>query len=53
MLLYVVCWPLAKMDYSHPSDVQDSMEGSIGRSSTEGNHPSNNSPPYVTHHPLK
>lgn len=29
--LHAVCRPVAKMDYSHPSDVQDCMEGCMGR----------------------
>lgn len=51
----VLRWPVANMDYWQPLRyIEGHTEGCKGKKSgTEGSHPSINSSPYVTHHPLK
>lgn len=54
MFYHALHRPVANMDYWQPlCRVEGYMEGCEGKSGTEGNHPSINSSPYVTPHPLK
>lgn len=49
---YVMRWPVAKMDYLQPLDVQATWRAAW-EEVAQRNHPSINAPPYITHHPLK